>query len=282
MIGMQPGRAWLALLLLYIIIPLGTLSLTQTNEKYMWLWGSILGIILIALGRWQHLEFWAAGLFIFGIMFTIDQHKKLLGTKKHISIRAVASAHGLIFSSVLAITGTLSIMARPNAFSITCEELHTAISKNIDNLFLPLRFTTDQIGNLTNSIDAFFTKSTDQLVQEQVSVRINQQLGDLETIPQTQGILASFKNMLIDAPLASKQDIDDKICNVVFSQIREWYKNPNFRLSIFLTLILFFYPLIRFAAFIVSALLSAFYHGLKKAWFIKTTQEQVIIEKWEV
>jgi hypothetical protein len=196
-------------------------------------------------------------------MLTIDQHRRLLDTKKHISIRAVAAAHGLLFSIVLAVSGTLSLMARPNAFSVTCEEVHEAISSNIDKLFLPLRFTSDQINNLTTNIDIFFTKSTDQLVQEQVSSQINQQFGSLDAAaaqnPQVQGLLASFKNMLIDTPLASKQDIDDKICNIVFEQIRERYKKPSFKLSIFLTLMLFFYPLIRFAAVIISAIFSFVY-----------------------
>jgi hypothetical protein len=283
---MHPERAWRALLFLYILIPLATLSLSKQLEKYMRLVWGMAAVLLIILWKWVWLEFWAAWLFIFGIMLTLDQHNQLLKTKKHITIRVVASWHGLIFSMVVAVCGTLSIIARPNVFTVTCDQVHDAITTNIDRLLLPLRFTSTQVSNMSTTVDTFFTKSTDQLIQEQVSTQLTQKLGTIDTVasenPQVQGLLSSFKNMLIDTPLESKQDIDGKICNVVFDQIKTRYKKQWFKLSVFLTLVLFFYPLIRFFVFILSCIFSVFYRWLKKAWFIKVVEEEVIIEKREI
>lgn len=86
------------------------------------------------------------------------------------------------------------------------------------------------------------------------------------------------KNQIITSTLWDRQELDDKICNVVFDQIKAWSTFPGFTRSILLTLILFFYPLIRLSAFICSWVISIIYVILKNIGFISVIPEEKIVE----
>ncbi len=100
--------------------------------------------------------------------------------------------------------------------------------------------------------------------------------------PEEEGTLSYYKHLLFDTPFGTKQDLDKKICGVVFDQVKEWYEKPGFRISIFLTLVLFFYPLMRLFMFIYTGITSLIYLLLKKIWFITIEQEQVIRDTWNI
>lgn len=106
------------------------------------------------------------------------------------------------------------------------------------------------------------------------------------TLPPTdqslEGILAQYKSQLLDLTLTNKQDLDDKLCNVVFDQIKQRSLKPWFRFSIFLTLVLFFYPLLKFFTYIYSRILSGVYRLLRKAGFIRTVTQMEPTQRWEV
>jgi hypothetical protein len=68
---------------------------------------------------------------------------------------------------------------------------------------------------------------------------------------------------LITATVEDKQELDNKICNVVFDQIKTWSTLPGFALSILISLIFFFYPLIRLFAYFYAGFLSLVYMFLK-------------------
>lgn len=95
-----------------------------------------------------------------------------------------------------------------------------------------------------------------------------------------ESFLWHYKSLLLDTPLDTKQNLDKKICNVVFDQISDWYKKPWFKISILLTLVLFFYPLMRFFIVIYSGILSLIYGGLKRIGVLKTQSETITKDSW--
>lgn len=87
---------------------------------------------------------------------------------------------------------------------------------------------------------------------------------------------------LISSPLDNKQALDEKICDVVFTQIKDWSTKPGFKLSILLSLALFLYPLIRLIAFVYSLVLSVIYIILRQSWFISVVPEEKIVQTWVI
>jgi hypothetical protein len=68
----------------------------------------------------------------------------------------------------------------------------------------------------------------------------------------TENAATGFFSSLVSKPLGDKQDLDGKICNVVFDQIKAWSTKPGFQISIILTLVFFFYPLARLFVYIFA------------------------------
>lgn len=87
---------------------------------------------------------------------------------------------------------------------------------------------------------------------------------------------------LLSTTVSDKQELDNKICNVVFDQIKTRSTLPWFTLSILLSLIFFFYPLIRLFLFFYAGILSVVYMILKQTWFISIIPEEKIVSTWVV
>ncbi len=115
-----------------------------------------------------------------------------------------------------------------------------------------------------------------------VNTTNNSQILSQQTKSQTtdESFLWHYKSLLLDTPLDTKQNLDKKICNVVFDQISDWYKKPWFKISILLTLVLFFYPLMRFFIVIYAGILSLIYSGLKRIGILKTQSETITKDSW--
>ena len=92
---------------------------------------------------------------------------------------------------------------------------------------------------------------------------------------------AKSKSLAV-AVVADKQELDDKICNVVFDQIKTRSSMPWFTLSILVSLIFFFYPLIRLFAYFYAGFLSVIYMLLRQMWFISVVPEEKIVDTWVV
>jgi hypothetical protein len=159
------------------------------------------------------------------------QHRFLIDTRATIRPRAFSIVHSSLFCAAVAGAATLSLMGTPK-LSISCDQLYTGIKHNISTVLIPLRFTSDQISNIKLAVDTFFTKSSTELIQshveEQVSQTITQELqtAGLADDATLGGILGYYKHTLLDNTLATKQDLNGKLCNIVFDQITQWYEKP--------------------------------------------------------
>lgn len=300
----EPGQTFWAFALLYFLIPLTSLFAVQKWQSYIGIWGWILATILILLWGFQSFSHWAAWLAILWILYTIDQHREILSTKQ-ITSWSMAYVHSIAFCMSCAVTISLSLMGKWENFTLTCDAVRETVSTHFATIMTPLRFTSTQVSQIQSWIDAFFTQSPEEIVQKQVEAQIQQQaVSSLETLNTTdllslqalanstqsttpntttnESFLDYYKKMLVDTPLDTKQNLDKKICNVVFDQITDWYNKPWFKISILLTLVLFFYPLMRFFMVIYARVLSLVYTGLKKIGFIKTQPETITRDTWTI
>lgn len=267
---------------------------------------------------------------------------------------------------VCAIAGSFSIMGKWDKIDVTCDEVRGFINQHMAAVLTPIWITTWQMDNIQIRVDWFFTKSTDEVIQEQVTNQISAQLGWIaggnDVAAQLGGtsiadITAMLKNApqwaqqfwwksaleiaellkkstqwwqwaeqantqlaalvkssantlqiktpdpstlasnnpiakklqdraknkaLLSAAMWDKQELDDKICNVVFDQIKTRSTLPWFTLSILISLIFFFYPLIRLFAFFYAWFLSVVYMLLRQMWFITVVPEEKIVDTWVV
>jgi hypothetical protein len=92
----------------------------------------------------------------------------------------------------------------------------------------------------------------------------------------------SLFNGFLSNSFNNKQSLDEKICDVVFGQIKEWSTKPGFKISILLSLLFFLYPLGRLIAFVYSIILTILYTILRKTWFISVIPEERIIDTWTI
>ena len=294
----EPGQTFWAFALLYFLIPL-----TSQWQSYIGIWGWILATILILLWGFQSFSHRAAWLAVLWILYTIDQHREILSTKQ-ITSWSMAYVHSVAFCMSCAVTISLSLMGKWENFTLTCDAVRETVSTHFATIMTPLRFTSTQVSQIQWWIDAFFTQSPEEIVQKQVEAQLQQQaVSSLEMLNSqellslqalansTQTITSSatnesfldyYKKMLVDTPLDTKQNLDKKICNVVFDQIKDWYNKPWFKISILLTLVFFFYPLMRFFMVIYARVLSLVYTGLKKIGFIKTQPETITRDTWTI
>lgn len=324
----KPANALWAMAWLYFCIPLVSLALTPVTKSYLKIFFVLTTGLLLLLSRGSVLHILWTAVFVGGILYCVLRHKQLLDQRKHITTWAVASIHGSVFCMVCAIAGTLSVYVAGKEFSITCDQVREVVNQNMSTILTPLRFTTDQIDFIQAWTDKFFTKSTDDLIQQQVGNQLMWGLGwwlggwiSSQLISQLPAWLsaalgpnpeeainnaiqteyaeypAPAKNPLAQkmqekqrsrlanttfAPLQDKQDLDNKICHVVFDQLKERSTKPGFRISIIISLFLFLYPIIRLFAYILSGIISVLYMFLKSIWFISVVPEERIVETWLV
>ncbi len=380
LVNMKPADALRFMAALYLCIPLASLALSDISKWYLKITFVSVTIVLLLISRGHVYPLLAAAVFVGWSLYSIIRHHTLLHRRKTVTPRALAYVHSAIFCIVCSVAGTLSIMGRGNTFDITCEQVQGVVNEHIATVLKPFRFTSDQVTNITTRVDSFFTKSTDEVIQDQIIGQFEKSLGwwilETETVtapysqpaqPDLASILQKLKNgtmtpeqLLQDPALAKyvqaaqvqmqkqsqapasssnsalwakllnnkdistrglrttsntttmsalskstpqpsssestswflgsivwstlgdKQDLDGKICNVVFDQIRTWSTKPWFTFSIIISLIFFFYPLARLFAYIYAGIVALIFMLLRSAGFISVTPEEKIVSTWSV
>lgn len=346
LINVKPWEALRSMMVIYFCIPLVSLALSKSAKSYATIGWIIATVLVLALSRFHVYPLIGGAILIAWSIYSLFRHHILLQQRKQITTWALSSIHSWIFGLTCAIAWSFSIMWANN-IDVTCDQVHWFINQHLANVLAPLHIDEIKMWNVQTRVDAFFTKSTDQVIQEQVtnqisdqlwwdtwwnmSSMISKQLGwksvdeitamikssmwwwelSWKSVEQIQQLLKQNPNILnikspdtstlasnnpiakklqdrlknkqfISATVEDKQELDNKICNVVFDQIKLRSVLPWFTFSILLTLILFFYPLIRLATIVYAAVLTVVYTILKKTWFISVVPEEKIVETWVV
>ena len=344
LINIKPWQALWAMLVLYFIIPLVSLSLIDSHKWYVKIWWIIATILLLAISRFHVYPLIGAAIFVWWSILSLLRHNTLLQRRKQITPWWLAIVHSATFCMTCAIAWSFSIMGKWKGIDVNCDEVRGFINQHMAVVLAPIWITTWQMDNIQLRVDWFFTKSTDEVIQEQVTNQISTQLGwiasgnDATALVRQQlggtsiaDIAALLKNspqwwqvsddmaaqiatmlksnanvltiktpdpstlasnnpfakrlqeraknkLLISGTVGDKQELDNKICNVVFDQIKTRSTLPWFTLSILISLIFFFYPLIRLFTYFYAGFISLVYMLLRKMWFISVVPEEKIVD----
>ncbi len=134
------------------------------------------------------------------------------------------------------------------------------------------------IDELKKQIDQSNNPIAKQLLQRNLQKIMTAQKQELITQPSRRGVTTWDSTGIAKPQVIDKNDLDNKICTIVFDQINERSNAKWFRTSILITLLFFLLPVLRLFFTIYAVVLSIIYIILKQVWVITVVPEEKIVE----
>ncbi|UFX82667.1 hypothetical protein [Candidatus Absconditicoccus praedator] len=170
-------------------------------------------------------------------------------------------SYGLLFVSVY------------DEFNITCEDMEDFSSQAISYLTLNFDVGEEDEENIQSIIDGYFNKSVSNILIDGILDNIGISLP--ESLEKE--LLAQGEDGLISRFLGEKSEVDDEICSVLITNIKDIYDNPGFSAAVVFLLFLLFWPIFRLVLFIVSFVSFIFFKllNLFGVYYFGKSQEDV-------